>query len=198
MGQRGAEEVTASMNDQVSVGLAILSSARKRPAVRVLAAGITALTVLAAVVAPAAAAGPVRSTGSGFDFTIPAGDVCPFAVQWVANDSNMNVATYPVQPNGDQLTRKTGTATDTLTNVDTGKTLVLSESPEQEWISHADGSVDLWVDGTIIGAAFPTDFGGPYLRLFTGHLHWQLDAEGDLLASSFDGTYTDLCAALAS
>ena len=186
------------MNDQASVGQAISLGGGRRPAVRVLAAGIAALVVLAALVAPVAAAGPVRSTGGGFDFTIPAGFVCPFPVRWVANDSNLNVATYPVQPNGDQLTRETGHPSSTLTNLDTGRTLVINESFGQEQITHANGTVDLWIDGTVIGAAFPTDFGGPYLRLFTGHLHWQLDAESNLLASSFDGAYTDLCAALAS
>lgn len=166
---------------------------------RMIATGIAALLLLAIMATSAAAAGPVRSKGGGFDFVAPAGLFCPFTLHWVADDTHMNVLTFPVQANGDQLTLRTGHAAgSSLTYVDTGASLVVPESYKLTQITHADGTMDWYIDGSVVIGTAPTDVGGPYLRLYKGNLHFFLDAQSDVLGYSFDGTYVDLCAALGS
>jgi hypothetical protein len=66
----------------------------------------------------------------------------------------------------------------------------------EDLIFHADGTVDVWINGTILAAYGLPDFGGPSMWWFKGHLHDTADATFTGTSHVFVGNATDLCAAL--
>jgi hypothetical protein len=152
------------------------------------------LTALAS--SPVMAAGPVRTPLEGFTIPWPAGTLCQFAVEWdIAAGGNQLV--FPERPNGDVVFRSVGRALGTVTNLDSPEMSVLVRGGyRQDIVSHADGTYDAIINGTVIAGYFPTDVGGPSQWLFRGHLHDELDATFTATAHSFHGNATDLCAAL--
>jgi len=165
---------------------------------RLVAAGAGVLLLLASVTPPVAAAGPAHGTGGiSFDYAFPAGDLCPFAVRWDEDGSRMQALTFPARPNGDQVTRYAGPQWSTVTNLDTGVSMVVGGGLRLDWISHPDGTADVWVDGTVVAGYFPGDAATGFW-VFHGRLHDTVGTDGwTTTAHEFTGGAVDLCAALA-
>jgi len=157
---------------------------------------VVAFAALGISVSAAAAAGPDHSKASGFTATFPAGTVCPFTATWDVKETNANQLVFPVDANGDQLVRTAGHAITVVTNFDTGEWITLSGGVRQDLIFRADGTIDVWINGTVLAAAGVPDLGGPSMWWFRGHLHDVLDATFTRTAHSFTGNATDICAAL--
>jgi hypothetical protein len=165
---------------------------------RFVTVGAGTLLLLASFATPAAAAGPVHGTGGfTFDYTFGAGVMCPFDLHWVQDGSRQQALTFPVQSNGDQLTRFAGLEWSTVTNVDTGATMVVGGGLRMDFIAHRDGTFEYFVDGTVVAGYVTTDAPGAGLWLFHGRLHDTIASDGFSTTShSFEGGATDLCAAL--
>jgi hypothetical protein len=168
-----------------------------RKAVRLFASSfVVALATLAIALSTAAAAGPVHSKVSGFTATFPAGTVCSFTATWDVKETNVNQLVFPVDTNGDQVVRSAGHVVTVVTNADTGSSITLSGGFRQDLIFRADGTIDVWINGSVLAAAGIPDFGGPSMWWFRGHLHDVLDATFTRTAHSFIGNAADICAAL--
>jgi hypothetical protein len=158
---------------------------------------VVALAALAAMVSTATAAAPDHSKVSASPATFPAGSVCPFTVTWDVNESNVNnQLVFPVKTNGDQVVRITGHDETVVTNADTGASITLRGGFREDLIFHADGTIDVRINGTILAAYGVPDFGGPSMWWFKGHLHDTADATFTGTSHTFVGNATDLCAAL--
>jgi len=166
---------------------------------RFIAVGACTLLLFATFATPAAAARPEHGTG-GFNidwlFEAPT-NLCDFPVYWHEDGSRMQALTFPVQPNGDQLIRYAGPQWSTVTNVETGVSMVVGGGLRLDLIVHPSGIADAWVDGTVVAGYLPTDAPGAGLWLLHGRLHDTWDADFNTLSHSFKGGAVDLCAALA-
>ena len=168
-----------------------------RKPIRALASSfVVAFAALGIMVSTATAAGPDHSKVLGFAATFPAGTVCAFTVTWDPPENNVNQLVFPVDANGDQLVRTTGHDVIVVTNADTGASITLRGGFRQDLIFRADGTIDVWINGTVLAAAGVPDLGGPSMWWFRGHLHDVLDATFTRTAHSFTGNATDICAAL--
>ncbi len=157
---------------------------------------VLAFAVLGAMVSTATAAGPDHSKVSASPGVFPAGTYCPFTVTWDVKPSTNNQLVFPVDASGDQLVRITGHDNTVVTNADTGASITFKGGFRQDLIFHADGTVDVWINGTILAAYGIPDFGGPSMWWFKGHLHDTADATFTGTSHAFVGNATDLCAAL--
>jgi hypothetical protein len=155
---------------------------------------VLSLSLVALAASPVSAAGPERSKFTGFVLDFPEGLVCDFAVRWDVFAGG-NELVFPVRANGDQVVRQVGRNTATITNLGTGATVGIQGGTRQDFVFHADGTVDVIIDGHAIAGYFPAD-GGPSMWLFRGHLHDLVDGTFTLIAHDFSGNATDLCAAL--
>ncbi len=154
-------------------------------------------TVLAMLLAPAAqAAGPSHAKVGPYSYAFDAGVLCDFAITWDAVVTSDNQLVFPVQDNGDQLIRIVGRELLVLTNVDSGASIQVNTGFRQDLTFHADGSLDVSIDGTIVAGYFPTDIGGPSWWFFKGHLNDAVDPTFTAVGHTFVGQATDLCAAL--
>jgi hypothetical protein len=172
---------------------------------RFLGVGAGILLVLATLAAPVTAAGPLHGSGGpilgrggiSFDSTFQAGEICSFKVHWVEDGSRMYTLTFPVQGNGDQHELMAGPQWSTVTNVDTGFSMVAGGNLGMDWISHKDKTADAWVVGTVVAGYLPTDAPGMGLWVLNGHVHDTVGADGwSTIAHSFKGRAVDLCKAL--
>jgi len=162
----------------------------------VLALGLVAAMVAAVAPSAALAAGPAHQKLAPGTQSFDAGVLCDFAVTWDLKGTNDNELDFPVQANGDQLIRLTGRELLTVTNVDSGASVLLRGGYREDVLFHADGSIDVTINGTIVAGYFPTDLGGPAMWWFKGHLQDGLDSTFTTLSHAFVGNATDLCSAL--
>ena len=156
---------------------------------------VLSLSLVALAAAPVSAAGPEHSKFSGFVLEFPDGLVCDFPVRWDVHAAG-NELVFPVRANGDQVVRQAGRNTVTVSNLDTGATFDIQGGTRQDFVFHADGTIDVIISGHAIAGYFPTDIGGPSMWLFRGHLNDLVDGTFTLIAHDFRGNATDLCAAL--
>jgi hypothetical protein len=77
----------------------------------------------------------------------------------------------------------------TATNLDTGKTVKINLSDHFSVVQHSDGTVTFTSDGSVLSSLFGL--------IFYGHVVIELDANGDVISRTIDGTQEDLCAELA-
>ena len=173
---------------------------------RFIGVGAGILLLVAALAAPAAAAGPLHGRdgpvlgrgGISFDMKFDANQLCSFPVHWVEDGSRMYSLTFPVQRNGDKLVIYAGPQWSTVTNGDTGASEVAGGNLVMDWISHKDGTADVWVVGTVVAGYLPTDAPGMGLWVLNGRVHDTVGADGwSTIAHSFKGRAVDLCKALA-
>jgi hypothetical protein len=76
----------------------------------------------------------------------------------------------------------------TATNLDTGKTVTINLPGSFSWVQDSDGTVTITSHGTVLSSLF---------GLITyGRTVIQLDANGDVISRTIDGTQEDLCAEL--
>jgi hypothetical protein len=77
----------------------------------------------------------------------------------------------------------------TATNLNTGKTVKINVSGSFSVVQHSDGTVTITSHGAVLSSLFGT--------IIHGRTVIQLDANGDVISSTTDGTVEDLCAELA-
>jgi hypothetical protein len=167
------------------------------PARTVLAAAVGGMLALS-FAAPAFAGGKPEHTRIPVPdpAVFPAGLSCEFTVEWRFASQNLQLTTFPVQPDGDQVVRQTGHQVTTITNLDNGRSMTVNTTNRQDFVNHPDGSIDVFIDGRVVAAYFPTDVGGAGMFVFNGHLHDVLDPGFTLVDHHMSGHVLDVCAAL--
>jgi hypothetical protein len=91
-----------------------------------------------------------------------------------------------------------GALKEQVTNVGTGKSIVVNVSGPATEIVHADGSADLTIEGSVL-VSYNARFNprGPATYVYTGHTVFSISDDGILtLVSTTDKEPFDVCAAL--
>jgi hypothetical protein len=128
----------------------------------------------------------------------PAGQACSFELAATPVANNEHLTTYPADANGDVRETATGTLKDQLTNVGTGKSIVVNVSGPATVIVHPDGSTLSDLRGHDLVAFLASDSpAGPATYLFSGHTVVSVDAAGtETLVSTTDTNPLNVCATL--
>ena len=127
-----------------------------------------------------------------------AGRVCSFEFAAAPVSNNQYLTTYPADANGDVRMSVTGVLKEQLTNVGTGKSIVVNVSGPSTQIVHQDGSSDLTLEGSVL-VSYNARFNprGPATFIYTGHTVYSVSDDGILtLISTTDKEPFDVCAAL--
>jgi hypothetical protein len=156
----------------------------------ILALALLAGTLFAATVAsPAQAVPPTRSTEPPFDFD-NSSLFCGFPLRAETLRNNVKITTFS---DGHQLV--TGGHTYRLTNLSTGKSLVLTDAGDL--ITNPEQTVDTF-SGRVVLFLFPGEPFGPGAWMFEGRVVATFAEPGGFFYSDLDptGKRVDLCAAL--
>jgi hypothetical protein len=140
----------------------------------------------------------IAITNDQQSFDAPAGWACSFELAVTPVSNNQYVKTYPADANGDVRELINGALKEQLTNVDTGKSIIVNVSGPATETVHTDGSAVLTIGGSIL-VSFLAPFNprGPATYIYTGHTVLSFDTEGVLtLVSTTDNKPFDVCAAL--
>ena len=170
--------------------------------VLLLAAGGSAIALLVYPATLSAADGkPTRIAITDAQQTLdfPAGRACSFAFAATPVSNNSYVKIYPVDENGDFRVIGTGTLKEQLTNVDTGKSIIVNISGPATQINYADGSSVVTTGGSVLVAFLaPFNPAGPATYIFTGRTVMSFAPPFGLLTlvSTTDNKPFDVCAAL--
>ena len=127
-----------------------------------------------------------------------AGRVCSFEFDATPVANDQYIKTYPADANGDVRELVNGTLKEQLTNVGTGKSIIVNVSGPSTEIVHPDGSADLTLEGSVL-VSYNARFNprGPATYIYTGHTVFSVDDDGTLtLVSTTDKRPFDVCAAL--
>jgi hypothetical protein len=165
----------------------------------------TLLAVVAASAGLVALAGPAQAANPPGDpitpFTLPADTpdtdgYCLFPVLFEGFDNTKVRKT--TGPNGETISKATGSLTVTVTNTVTGKKLTFNASGPGTTTTFTDGSFTLDLTGqnlaiTTVANSFP---GVPPLNYSSGHLQVSVAASGLTTSYKLNGTATNVCAAL--
>jgi hypothetical protein len=166
-----------------------------------LAAGGSAIALLAfPSTLPAANGGPTRVpiTDVQQTFDLPAGTACSFELAGTPVANNETTTIFPADANGDVREIITGTLKLQLTNVGTGKSILVNISGPGTLVLHPDGSgaEDLRGSGLVFFSPTATP-AGPATYLYTGTTTVSFSPAGNLtLVSTTDDNPLDVCAAL--
>jgi len=131
-------------------------------------------------------------------FSFRAGRVCSFPLAGTPVVNNQSIKTYPADANGDVRVTVEGALKAQVTNVDTGKSIVVNVPGPSTQIFHPDGTSDLTLDGSVM-VLYNARFNprGPATLIYTGHTVFSVSADGILtLVSTTDKHPFDVCAAL--
>jgi hypothetical protein len=130
-----------------------------------------------------------------------AGATKPFMEREVQGPDTLEACSFPVliQPTAPDVLNffifsdgeifGSGPFVGTATNLDTGKTVKINVSGSFSVVQHSDGTVTVTSHGAVLSSLFGT--------IIHGRTVIQLDANGDVISSTTDGTVEDLCAELA-
>lgn len=131
-------------------------------------------------------------------FDLPAGLACNFELAGTPVANNETTTTYPADANGDVRQIITGTLKLQLTNVGTGRSIVVNIGGPGTVVLHPDGSASETLRGPGLVFFFPTaNPAGPATYLFTGNTTISFAPAGNLsLVSTTDNSPVDICAAL--
>lgn len=161
-----------------------------------LAASGSAIALLVFPAALSAASGkPTRIaiTDDQQSFHFRAGRVSSFELAGTPVSNNQYITMYPADANGDVRNIITGALKERLTNVGTGKSIIVNVSGPATEIVHPDGSADLTPPARC-SLATPR---GPATYIYTGHTVFSVSDDGILtLVSTTDKQPFDVCAAL--
>jgi len=127
-----------------------------------------------------------------------AGRVCTFEFDAKPVSNNQYLTTYPADANGDVRQHISGALKEQVTNVGTGKSIIVNIPGPSTQIVHPDGSSDLILDGSVI-VSYNARFNprGPATYIYTGHTVFSVSFDGILtLVSTTDKNPFDVCAAL--
>ena len=166
-----------------------------------LAAAFSAIALIALPAPLSAADGKptrVAVTDDQQSFSFRAGRVCSFALAGTPMENNQYIKTFPADANGDVRVLIEGVLKEQVTNVDTGKSIVLNVSGPAVEIVHPDGTALLTNEGSFL-VLFNARFNplGPHTYVYTGHTVISISADGILTpVSTTDKDPLDVCAAL--
>jgi hypothetical protein len=130
-----------------------------------------------------------------------AGATKPFKERDVQGPDTLEACSFPVliQPTAPDVLNffifsdgeifGSGPFVGTATNLDTGKTVKINVSGSFSVVQDSDGTVTITSHGAVLSSLFGT--------ILHGRTVIQLDANGDVISSTTDGTVEDLCAELA-
>jgi hypothetical protein len=130
-----------------------------------------------------------------------AGATKPFMERVVQGPFTLDACSFPVliQPTAPDIQNLfvfsdgeimgSGPYVGTATNLDTGKTVKINLSGSFSFVQHSDGAVTVTSRGAVLSSLF-----GVITR---GHTIIELDANGDVISRTINGTQEDLCAELA-
>jgi hypothetical protein len=130
-----------------------------------------------------------------------AGATKPFKEREVQGPDTLEACSFPVliQPTAPDVLNffifsdgeifGSGPFVGTATNLNTGKTVKINVSGSFSVVQHSDGTVTITSHGAVLSSLFGT--------IIHGRTVIQLDANGDVISSTTDGTVEDLCAELA-
>ncbi len=127
-----------------------------------------------------------------------AGRVCTFEFDAAPVSNNQYLTTYPADANGDIRMSVNGVLKERVTNVGTGKSIILNVSGPSTEIVHPDQTADLTLDGSVM-VSYNARFNprGPATYVYTGHTVLSISDDGVLtLVSTTDKKPFDVCAAL--
>jgi hypothetical protein len=171
---------------------------------KLLLALATSVSAVAVLVFPAtlsaADGGPtkVAVTDDQQSFSFRAGRVCTFPLTATPVQNNQFIKTYPADANGDVRVAIEGVLKEQVTNVATGKSIVVNVSGPETEIVHPDGSAELTSGGSFL-VLFNARFNplGPHTYIYTGHTVISISDDGVLTpVSTTDKDPFDVCAAL--
>ena len=166
-----------------------------------LATSVSALVLLVYPATLSAADGKptiVAVTDDQQSFQFRAGRVCAFRLAGIPVANNQVIKTYPADANGDVRVLVEGVLKEQVTNVDTGKSIVVTVSGPSKEIVHPDGTAELTFDGSGL-VLFNARFNplGPHTYIYTGHTVISISDDGVLTPlSTTDKQPFDVCAAL--
>jgi hypothetical protein len=118
-------------------------------------------------------------------FTLAAGETCSFAV--LIQPTAPDVLNFFVFSDGEIF--GAGPFVGTATNLDTGKTVKINTSGSFSVVENSGGTTTITSNGFVLSTLFGT--------IFSGHGVLVLDASGNVISRTFNGTERDLCAELA-
>jgi len=149
--------------------------------------GVTAALILGvlALAGTAGATKPYMERDVQGPFTLAAGETCSFAV--LIQPTAPDVGNLFVFSNGKLF--GAGPFVGTATNLDTGKTVKINTSGSFSVVENSDGTTTITSNGFVLSTLFGT--------IFSGHGVLVLDASGNVISRTFNGTERDLCAELA-
>jgi hypothetical protein len=151
-----------------------------------LAGVIAALSLGALVLAgTAGATQPVIEREAQEPFTLVAGEPCSFPVR--VEPTAPDVLNTFFFSDGEFF--GAGPFVGTATNLDTGKTVKITLSCIFLVVQHSDGTVTVTSHGSVLSSLFGT--------ITHGRTVIRLDANGDVISRTINGTQEDLCAELA-
>jgi hypothetical protein len=147
--------------------------------------GVTAALVLG-VLALAGAAGATKPfMVRQVQGPLTLSDTCSFPV--LLQPTAPDVSNFFIFSDGEIF--GSGPFVGTATNLDTGKTVNINEGGSFSVVENSDGTVTITSNGFVLSSLFGT--------LFSGHSVIVLDASGNVISRTFNGTERDLCAELA-
>jgi hypothetical protein len=130
-----------------------------------------------------------------------AGATKPFVERVVLGPDTLNACSFPVliQPTAPDVQNffifsngeihGSGPFVGTATNLDTGKTVKINLSGSFSVVENSDGTTTITSNGFVLSSLFGT--------IFSGHGVIVLDASGNVISRTSNGTERDLCAELA-
>jgi hypothetical protein len=126
-----------------------------------------------------------------------AGLACSFELAGQPLVNNELTTTFPPEANGDVVQLVTGYVLERLTNVGTGKSIVLNLYGPSTFVFHADGTITFTGLGATAAIFFPTDIpAGPTTYINYGRYVEIGTPSGQGILVSQSGTQFDVCAAL--
>ena len=157
---------------------------------------LSTLLVALAIVPAAAADKPIRELNPSQDDVVIA-DQCAFPV--FAHIDGGEIVTNFTDKAGNLVKQIVvfPANTQTLTNLDSGKSITVSATGSFQGRAHADGSVSFKITGHGTFPSHPIT-GEPGIWYLSGRLFATFDAGGNLVSTGSNGTLVDLCPRLAS
>lgn len=166
----------------------------RRPLALFLAAGL-----LASVgVAPVSAAPPTHEPFESPPSAFAAGEMCAFAMT-VVNSREVTKQTTFERANGSLVILQRGSATTTVTNVDSDESVTSTGGFSIAITIHPDGSIDAHGHGALFAYYFegdPSVLGHGWFSV-SGHVTEHYAADGTYLGNAFSGRSENLCETLA-
>lgn len=129
---------------------------------------------------------------------IPA-DVCGFPIHIGVVDDREYWVKQTDNPDGSTTMQVAGTLINSLTNMDTGGTIIYNNGGPGTFTLFPDGHATLNFQGSSmawIRAEHQAQLGAPALRLTSGHVVGTVDTSGDIVDLSATGNIVDGCALL--